>query len=508
MYGEHSYEALFNKYRDDSAILRMEKYALWSLPTLFADPDLRSGKQQPVERDYQSVGAILTNSLASKLSQLLFPSNQSFFRLSSKVNTAVMANSLSVPESALSSAMAQLENEAYPRMFLRSSYAQVVQAMKLLIVTGNALMYRDSDRTNIHTYSLRNFSLLRDGTGKVLDIVLCERTTVSQVPAEAKAHFSGRQEYDCLKLYTRIKREKGTVTDIFVVTQQIEDFNLSTREEYPEAVNPYIPVAWNLVSNENYGRGLVEDYAGDFAKLSELSEALALYEIEACRVLNMAKPGSGADIDSMADAESGQWVSGDPTAVGAYEGGNAQKIEVMLADLASVFQRLAPAFMYGGNTRDAERVTAEEIRQQAEEANTTFGGTYSSLADSMHIPLAHILCNEVNPQFVQEVVRGGLTLTVLTGVAALGRSSDVNKLLQVAQVLGTVLPILAQASQRMDPDRIINKVFEGFGLDVNEYSFTEDELLEKQEQQSTAALPPGIDPNASVSAAEAIQGVL
>lgn len=499
-----TYESLFTKYRDDSAVLRNEQYALWSIPTIYSDPDVRTdGKQQSVRRDFQSAGAMLANHLASKIASLLFPSTQSFFRLDSAVNPDEMASALAVDQNELASGLATLENTAYRRIFLRSSYHQLVHAMKLLICTGNCLLYRDSANTNMHAYSMRSYAILRDGSGKVLDIILKERTTVGQLPELLQSTaYAGREEYDSVCLYTRIKRERRKVTDVFVVTQQADSHALDVREEYPEAVCPYIPVTWNLITGENYGRGLVEDYAGDFAKLSELSEALALYEIEACRVLHMAAPGSQADIDSMASEEMGAWVAGDPTKVQAYEAGDYNKIVALTADLTQIFQRLAPAFMYGGNVRDAERVTAEEIRTQAEEANQSLGGVYSVIADNLHIPLAHILCAEVNPDFVAEVIAGGLTLSVLTGVAALGRSSDVNKLLQVAQVLGATIPVFTQVSQRLDPERVISKVFEGFGLNIEDYSHTAEELAAKQ-----AANAAPVD-TALTGAAADIQGVL
>lgn len=479
------YETLFTKYRDDGAIIRNEKYALWSLPTVFADPELRSGKQQPVERDYQSVGAILCNSLASKMASLLFPSNQSFFRLDSTVAPDVMAEDLGVSTDDLAGELAKLENNAYRRIFLKASYHQLVQTMKLLITTGNCLLYRDSVGTNLHAYSMRQYAICRDGSGKVLDIIVKERTVKEDLPEDMRGLFTGREEHAPLVLYTRVKRERRPVSDVFVVTQSVEQHMLPGESEYPEALCPYIPVTWNLLTGENYGRGLVEDYAGDFAKLSELSEALALYEIEACRVLHMTKPGSGVDIDAVAESESGQWVSGDPTTTQAYEAGDWQKIQAMSMDLQQIFQRLSPAFMYGSNTRDAERVTAEEIKQQADEANQSLGGVYSVVADGLHIPLAHILCAEVNPSFVQEVLAGGLTLSVLTGVAALGRSGEVNKLLQVAQALSVILPVITQASKRLDPDRVIDRVFEGFGLNIDDFVFTEAEL--KQQAANTQA---------------------
>lgn len=37
---------------------------------------------------------------------------------------------------------------------------------------------------------------------------------------------------------------------------------------------PYIPLRWTAISGENYGRGLVEQYLGDFRSLEGLYQLL------------------------------------------------------------------------------------------------------------------------------------------------------------------------------------------------------------------------------------------
>ena len=149
-----TYESLFNKYRDDSAILKTEDYARWTLPTVYADPDLREGKRVNVRRDYQSVGAVYVNTLSAKLAQVLFPANQAFFRIDSTGDAAQLAEAMGAESADLANGLAELENTAFRRIFLKSSYHQLVHAMKLLIITGNVLLYRDSNTgTCTHTAS-------------------------------------------------------------------------------------------------------------------------------------------------------------------------------------------------------------------------------------------------------------------------------------------------------------------------------------------------------------------
>ena len=81
-------------------------------------------------------------------------------------------------------------------------------------------------------------------------------------------------------MYTVINRVShetaNGIIDTWEVHQEIQGLRVpASEEEYPEMFCPYIPVVWNLSSGDNYGRGQVEDYAGDFIKLSELSAALA-----------------------------------------------------------------------------------------------------------------------------------------------------------------------------------------------------------------------------------------
>ena len=78
---------------------------------------------------------------------------------------------------------------------------------------------------------------------------------------EVKVLFKGRKDTDELILWTRCQRKHRSKSDTFEVSQQVAQFSIGDISEYPEKICPYIPVVWNLVTGENYGRGLVEDFA-------------------------------------------------------------------------------------------------------------------------------------------------------------------------------------------------------------------------------------------------------
>lgn len=200
-----------------------------------------------------------------------------------------------------------------------------------------------------------------------------------------------------------------------------------------------------------YGRGYVEEYAGDFAKLSELSQALTEYELNSCIVLNVYNPAGNFDVDRAVSSISGDWITGNKDAVQPYEVGDYNKIQTLVDNLQAISQRLSIAFMSTSNQREGERVTATEIMQNATEAEQVLGGVYSQLSQNMHMPLAYLLLHEVQPEVINAVERGEFKLDILTGLQALSRSSENQSLLVAASEINAIVPIMAQLSKRFNP---------------------------------------------------------
>ena len=209
------------------------------------------------------------------------------------------------------------------------------------------------------------------------------------------------------------------------------------------------------------------------------------------KLINMIDPAAGVDVDDMANAETGEYVTGKVNAQGngvvAHEGGNAQKLAAVQSDMENLVQQLSVAFMYTGNTRDAERVTAEEIRANISEANQTLGGVYANISEVLHVHLAHILTIEEEPKLLPVLNVQGISLDVSVGIASLNRQANVEKLQYLANGLGLVLQTLTQASPRFNPDLIIDMMCQGYGIDREALSYTAEQLQALQEQQDQSA---------------------
>ncbi len=492
-----SHKSRFLKYRDETVIQKSIDYARWTLPQLMVDIELNSnGRGAVVERDYQEIGPLLVNNLAAKLTGLLFPASRPFFEAELTDQLIQAATRAGQSQQDLQNQFAKLVIRACKRVFKNASYAQLVQAARHLIVTGNVLTYRDSDEQRITTYGLQSFAVRRDGSGRLLDTVLRERTYIEALAPDIAAalrranpsKYRRQDDAPPVDLYTRIERKVAKTGRVyFRVTQEADEIEVGTPGEYPEHLCPWQVITWNLIAGENYGRGLVEDYAGGFAKLSDASEAAALYGIEILKVLHVVAPGLGADIDEMATAESGEYVQGLNGSVQAHEAGDAIKLQTIRQEINEVFGNLARAFMYKANTRDAERVTAYELRQDAQEADNVLGGVYSSLAEKWQVPMAHVLIYEERATLLAGLLDGTVKLDIIAGVPALGRSIDLQNLLDAAQDISAIVPAFTALSKRVNAQALFETVLRLNSIDTEEFFLSDAEFKAQQDAERVEA---------------------
>ena len=166
---QSTYESLFSTYQDTRLLKKLENYSLWTIPSIFPE-NFEHGKtgNMEIQHDYQSVGATLVNNLAPKLAKLLFPFKQPFFHIEPTDKIKGLIDTGQNDE--WRNELVNLENSASKQLFLNSGYAALLETLKYLIITGNALMIREGTTTVV--YGLRNFSVLRDNAGKVLDLII------------------------------------------------------------------------------------------------------------------------------------------------------------------------------------------------------------------------------------------------------------------------------------------------------------------------------------------------
>ena len=480
-------QGIFQTHTDPATLAQVEQYASWTLPNVFVDTRSlqNTTNRNSTYRDFQSFGALITNYLAAKLTQALFPVKNAFFRIAiPPEGKDALLKLAKVDSDGLDAWVGKLERNACDSLFEFSNYATLHDTLKKLIITGNALL-RWLPNGQLVAYSMRNYTCLRDGSGRPMQVVLKEQLAWRSLPKEIQSVVAETADNAPVDVYTGIKWNyvDGHASTV-EIHQECGAWEQTNKQLIPAQTCPYLPVVWNLVPGESYGRGLVEDHAGDFARYSEVSRALTLYELEAAKVVYGVKPGGTADISELNKAECGQYVLADADAIKAIETVIHGKITELRTDIEALEMRLSRAFNYSANMRQAERVTAIEVQLNAQEADRTFGGTYSTLSAALHIPLAYLLLQRVAPLLVVAVIAKQLSISLRSGVPALGRSADVTALLQAAQEAKLILDCFAN-SPRVSPEKVIEVCLTARGFDSSLIYRTPAEL----QQLATANQP-------------------
>jgi hypothetical protein len=489
-----SAQGLWSAYRDSAFVNKSEHYAKYTIPSLMVDVLEKGGGEQnsSITHDFQSVGSLLLNNLAAKLTALLFPSNQPFFKIVASDALKAIANKKGIAQDTLATKLSLVEQKATENLFANAAFAKLTRVIKLILVTGQALIYRDPKTQKFRIWSLQNFVVKRNAAGDWICIVLRQEMRFYDLPKELqvalRSEYRGKYKADSkVTLYTKIERKQAKLNDIVTVTEEVDGKTVGEVAQYPIYLSPWILPVWDLADGENYARGMVEEYAGDFAKLSILSEQLGLYELDSLQVLNLVNESKGSTIDDFAEANSGDYIPGDKDSIASHETGDYQKMNSIRQSLSEVIARLSVAFMYTGNTRDAERVTAEEIRAQAREAENMLGGAYSVLAETFQTPVAYLTMQEVSDEIMLGLINRSFYPKIITGIPALNRSVESQNFLSALNELTAVIPVLAQTDPRLSPQKIADMIYRNKSVDTTAVFKDEAELRKEAADQNALA---------------------
>jgi len=142
-----------------------------TLPYLIREDEHTTKGALKLTTPWQSTGAKGVVTLASKLMLALLPPQTSFFKL--QVNDVNLPDELG-PEirSELDLSFAKIERTVMESIAESGDRVVVHQALKHLVVAGNALIFMSKD--GLKLYPLSRYVVDRDGNGNVIEIVTKE----------------------------------------------------------------------------------------------------------------------------------------------------------------------------------------------------------------------------------------------------------------------------------------------------------------------------------------------
>jgi hypothetical protein len=462
-----------------------------TLPTLIPPKSASNVTRYPTP--YQGIGARGVNNLASKLLLALLPPNSPFFRM--KIDDYVIKELEGEQQlkTEIESGLSQIERAIMTDIELNADRVAVFEALKHLIIAGNVLLYVGEE--GLRVFSLERYVCKRDPMGNVLEIVTKESLAPSSLPEEIVEAVKARLDSDekTVELYTHVYKDKNK----WSVYQEVKGIELpKSRGTFPLDATPYIPLRWNRVDGEDYGRGFVEEYYGDLKSLEGLTKAIVEGSAAASKVLFMVSPNGTTRARKLAESPNGAIIEGQASDVSVLQLNKFADFRIAYDAMRGIEQRLQLSFLLNASVqRDAERVTAEEIRYMAQELEDTLGGVYSILSQEFQLPYVMRKMRVMEkgnklPQLPKNTVRP----SIITGLEALGRGNDKNKLISFLSTLAQTLGADVIQQFVNIPDAI-KRLATSEGIDPEGLIKSQEQIQQEMQQQQLLQAAQNIDPN-------------
>ena len=267
----------------------------------------------------------------------------------------------------------------------------------------------------------------------------------------------------------------------WLVYQEIEGNVVPNSEgSYPLDKNAFIPLRYTSIDNSDYGRGFIEEYIGDLRSLEALYKAVVEGSAAASKILFLVRPNGTTRLKTLSESPNGAIREGDAADVSTLQLNKQADFQVAFQTMQMIQERLQFAFMLNTSVqRNNDRVTATEINYVSKELDDSLGGLYSLLSQELQLPLINRLMYQMEknrrlPPLPKESVRP----KIVTGLEALGRSSDLQRLNAFVQQLS---PFAQQLMSYMNLEEYIKRVGTSLGLDMAGLIKSQEQIAQEQQ---------------------------
>jgi hypothetical protein len=403
--------------------------------------------------------------------------------------------------------------------------------MKHVIVTGNVLIYMGS--SGVKLYPLDRFVVVRDGEGNPTEIVTVESIDRQFLPAE----FQTDQARNVNDVSDNTSAPSVDVTvgenEAAVYTwAKLKDGQWRWRQEVdskilpdsfgkaPKNTTPWLPLRFNVVDGEDYGRGRIEEFLGDLRSLEGLMQAMVEGSAAAAKVVFLVSPAATVKPSTLAKAGNGAIIQGRAEDVTAVQVSKQADFSSAYQMIQSLTQRLSEAFLIM-TVRQSERTTAEEIRATQQELNEQLGGIYGNLTTELVRPyLQRKLFTLQRSKELPQLPKGIVFPTIIAGLEGIGRGQDRESLMMFLQTISQALGPEAMA-QYIDPEEAVKRLAAAQGIDTLKLVKTADQRQQEMQKMQMANMTnslvgqagqlvkaPMMDPDKNPGSLEALQNVI
>lgn len=464
-------------------ITRAENNAKLTIQSAF--PKSSDNASTDYDTPYQSVGARGVNNMASKMLLSQFPVGDPFFKLSINEYLLKSVGDEEVIQSA-SMGLSLIERVAMRYLEGANFRPTAFEAMKQLLLAGNGLLFMPPGEQAMKLYRLQSYVIERDSIGRLLQGITKDEMAWITLPPEVQSAIEKPETPGAkVDVYTHFYIDQDN-PDTFLSYQEIDEVVIKgTDNSFPADALPWIPMRLFKQDGESYGRSFVEQYIGDLVSLENLSQSIVEFAMAASKVMFLVKPGGQTSARRLTKARNGAFVAGNKEDIQVFQLEKYADFQVAEKVTQTLEQRLGIAFMLNSAVqRGGDRVTAEEIRYVANELESTLGGIYSVLTTEFQLPLVKRLLVDLQlTRKIPKLPREAVEPTVITGLDAIGRGQDMDKLLAF---YGASAPIMQFVQGDVNWSNFLLRAAEAAGLDAQGLLMTPEQRQQKQQQDAQA----------------------
>jgi hypothetical protein len=434
---------------------------------------------------YSSIASRGVTAMASRMLSALMPLNDTpFFKFALKTGAEA------TPE--IKSYLETLSYQVYNKIVSNNLRETIFQALQHLIIVGDVMTVMDDD------FSFKNlrcdqYVIQRNVHGKVIEIIHLEYIPIDPLNESVDQAGSASIEYRLgyKTLYCQyFLNEDGS---IWYGRKEDEDGEVIMEGEYK--VLPLIPLRWYGIVGENYGRSHCEDILGDLTSLENYTQSHIEGMAAASTFWIGVDPGGLTEIDDIASASNGTFVPAKQQDVFCISPANTLNPQIASTQGAVQEMRteVAEAFlMTRGSLPTGDRVTATAVRMIGSELETVLGGAFSSIARDLMEPIVKravfvmLDTGDIDERMTEQFYDkdGTLNIEIVTGLQALSKDSDLQKLMQMGEMVRNLPP---QALQTFRWDAYSKALISSLGFDPRMWVKSEEEIMQEQQmaQQQT-----------------------